>query len=387
MSKQSKTLAALGAILVLGIGAYSWFSSRGTESTKPTVQIAINVPLTGPIAAWSGQFPNGFRMGLEDAAVQYKLDPKLFSVDVQDNAGNPAQAVTIFNRHTSQGFDAYFSVTTGAANAIAPQLDPINKPNFIAAFDPFITEPSAGRFRLMANSKIEAPLFIQYAQNQNAKRVYIVQLNFSYAEDEFGKIIQPALEKSGTKVTREKFELDQREFKNVVQKIKAAKPDVIMLAGYSFHLQPLLRDLRSAGLVTPGRVIATMDTVDLVYAKASTDELKDVVFIAPVFDIPGKVPAAAEWRDRFKAKFGVQPTYVPAYAYDNATLMVRAYAQSGKVDSESLLKALPFEGINGLIALDKQRDVVSTVALATLGADGQIVEVKFQAPTALKKAA
>ena len=271
------------------------------------------------------------------------------------------------------GLDDYVSVATGPANAVAPQLDQMGIPHFIEAFDPFITKAGPNRFRIMANSKAEAPLMINYITSKHARSVYIIQINFAYANEEVGSIIMPALAAQNIAVTREQFELEQRDFKIVAQKVKAQNPDQIIIIGYSFHIQALLRDLRAQGLVTPGRIVTSMDFVDLVNSGAPTAELSDVVFDAPLFEIPGQVPQAAVWRQRYKARFGVEPTYVPAYAYDTATLIVRAYAMHHSVKTPALIAASPFDGVNGPIKLDGDRDIEVTGALATLNGSGQIV--------------
>ena len=122
-------------------------------------------------------------------------------------------------------------------------------------------------------------------------------------------------------------------------------------------------------------MVANLDFVDLVYSDMTTEELRDIVFVAPLFDVSGKVPKAAEWKKRYEERFRTKPTYVPAYAYDNATVIANAFAKSDKVTTESLLASVPFDGINGQIALDSNRDIVATVALAKVDDERKVVEI------------
>lgn len=105
-------------------------------------KVAGNLPLTGPIAAWSGQYPVGFKMGIEDSAKKFKFSPDAFQVDLQDNAGKPGTAITVFQRQKMNGFDAYLSGTSEAAIALAPKVQSGNVPHFLIAFDPFLTQAS-----------------------------------------------------------------------------------------------------------------------------------------------------------------------------------------------------------------------------------------------------
>lgn len=377
MANTIRIRSILVALSLLIAGVF-FIQSCNVNTGKQKVKVEVNIPLSGPIANWSGQFPNGFKMGIDDACKKYKVDPNVFTLNFQDDAGDPTQSISAFQKQKLSGFDVFISVSTIPVNAFANQVDQTGKPHFIAAFDPFITKGYDNRFRVMANSKIEAPLLINYALSQNAKKVYVVQLNFPYAEEEFGKIVQPQLESKGVKVIRERYEVDQRDFKTVVAKIKAEKPDVIYICGYSFHVQPFIRDLRAADLVKKGKVVSVMDFVDLLYGGTPIEELKDVVFVCPLFDIPGKVAGGPEWRARYEQLYKVKPTYVPAYAYDNATMIVKAFAESkGIVNTETLKKTIPFEGVNGTINLDVDRDIMSTITLGRLNDSGKIEEVNL----------
>ena len=206
-----------------------------TGSTK--VSIAINAPLTGPIAAWSGQFPNGFRMGIEDACRANGIDPAQFSLDIQDNAGKPEQAVSILRKQELTGFDVYITAAAGPVNAVAPQLDSTGKPQFLASFDPFITRVSPNRFRIMANSRLDAPLLVEYAKTRKAKHVHVIYLNYPNLQEQFTALLQPELVKLGINVSRQVFEMDVRDFRTIVQRAKSQAPDLIFVMGFSFHLQ------------------------------------------------------------------------------------------------------------------------------------------------------
>jgi branched-chain amino acid transport system substrate-binding protein len=367
MKRNHLILVAL-AIAVLVVAG---FGSCKSGPTGSTVRIAANLPLTGPVAAWSGEYPNGFKLGLEDAAKEFGVNPSIFTTDFQDNAGKPAQAASVVQKQLAAGFDVYISGSSEAAKAVVAQVDPLVVPHFIAAFDPFLAAESPSRLRIMANSKVEAPIFISYAKKRKAKTVYVIHVNSAYANEEFGKIVEPALKADGMTVTDEAFEFENKDFKTIALKAARANPDLIFVCGYSFQLLPLLRDLRANALVKDGRVMGVMDVVDFLYDNTPKSEFDGLVFACPLFDIPGATPKAAEWRQRYQQRFGRNPSYVPAYAYDNAWAIVKAYKDSGRVTVDSIRGSLPFQGITGQIQLDADGDIIATVALAELGPDGK----------------
>jgi branched-chain amino acid transport system substrate-binding protein len=376
MTKRTTVAGAL-VVVIAAIAAFLLFQNAAhhTKAGTGKVRIAANLPLTGPVAAWSGEFPNGFRLGLEDASKELAIDPAVFVADFQDNAGTPTQAASVAQKQIAAGFDVYISGSSESAKAVVDQIDPLNVPHFIAAFDPFLAAQNPNRLRIMANSKVEAPLFISYAKKRGAKSIYIIHVNSAYANEEFGKIVEPALKSASLTVTDEAYEFDTKDFKTIALKAAQANPDLLFVCGYSFQLRPLLSDLRTNGLVKDGRVMGVMDVVDFLYDGTPKSDLQGLVFACPLFDIPGASPKSALWRQRYQARFKRNPSYVPAYAYDNAWAIVKAYKNSGKVTVETIRAAMPFQGINGEINLDREGDIIATVGLARLSQAGVVERI------------
>lgn len=378
----NKRIAYIGILLVLvAVGGFLLFhnmsnNSPGRPAVMEKIRIAANLPLTGPVAAWSGEFPNGFKLGLEEASKELQVDPSVFLTDFQDNAGTPSQAASVVQKQLAAGFDVYITGSSESAKAVVDQIDPLQVPDFIAAFDPFLAAQNPNRLRIMANSKIEAPLFISYAKKKEAKSVYIIHVNSAYANEEFDRIVEPALKAASIKVTSEAYEFDTKDFKTIALKAAKANPDLIFVCGYSFQLRPLLNDLRNNGLVKDGRVMGVMDVVDFLYDGTPKSDLEGLVFACPFFDIPGASPKSAAWRQRYQARFKRNPSYVPAYAYDNAWAIVKAYKESGKVTVAAIRSAMPFQGITGEINLDSDGDIIATVGLARLSRSGAVERVE-----------
>ncbi len=254
MKNKQLSIAVLAAVVVAAVFYFTVSDNAPRNTGGAHVTIAVNAPLTGPIAAWSGQFGNGFRMGLEDALRAQQIDPKEFSLDIQDNSGKPEQAVSIFRKQELSGFDVYVTAAAGPVNAVAPLVDATHKPQFLASFDPFITAVAPDRLRVMANSRLDAPLLVSYARTHGAKHVHIIYLNYPNLQEAYASILEPQLKQAGATVTREVFEMDVRDFRSIAEKAKAQAPDLVFVMGFSFHLQALIRDLRVAELVRPGHL-------------------------------------------------------------------------------------------------------------------------------------
>ncbi|MFQ6113617.1 MAG: ABC transporter substrate-binding protein [bacterium] len=364
-------LQFVAILVVLGIGFAAWQAC----SSKTNIRIAVNIPLTGPIASFSGQYHNGLSLGIDDACKEYGVSRDKFILDVQDNTGKPSQAVSAMQKQMLQKPNIFISGTSDMSTAVAPEIQKANIPHFLVAFDAYLSRGDKNRLRILPHYKIEAPIYVKYAKMRNAKKVYIIALNLSSIDEEFSAIVEPGLSEAGIEYKREMYEFGTKEYKTIVLKVSKYKPDLIFVSGFAFHIYPILGALRTYGMIQDGSVLCTLDLVDLLHNDTPRSELEGVAFIAPLYEIPGAIEGLKEWRQRFKTKFGKQPSYVEAYAYDTGRVIVAAYKKSGVVDADTIRSVLPFEGIVGEINLDQDGDLMATLAIAEISGEGTVTRV------------
>ena len=160
--------------------------------------------------------------------------------------------------------------------------------------------------------------------------------------------------------------------------INDLRKDLTIAAGYSFHLRPLINEIRAAGmLVEEGKVMGAMDVVDFLNDGTSISELQNMIFACPtfVFDTSNASTKASDFRKLFNSKFGKNPSYVPAYAFDNAWAIVKAYHEFGKVSVKGIRDTLPLMGVTGKIKLDNDGDIEATIDIARIGKNNMIEKI------------
>jgi ABC-type branched-subunit amino acid transport system substrate-binding protein len=369
-----KNLALIVAALVVIGGITYLMSTRGDGAGK--VRIAVNLPLSGPIAAFMEPYPSGLKMGLEEGASSESLAPDFFRLDVQDNGGKPSQAVTVLQQQSLRGFDVYVSGSTEMSMAIIDEVDRTRRPHFLIAFDAFMTGRGPDRLRVLPSYKLEGPLWVEYAKMREARRIFMITLNNAPIEEEFTAIVEPGVRGIGAEFRRERFEWTGSDYRALALLAQEFKPDLIMVNGYSVHLYPVIAALRALGLVNDGNVVAALDFVDLLYTDTPKTELQGVAFVCPMFEVPGAISENADWRARYEARFGKRPSYVAAYAYDTGRLIARGVVRSFPPAKVDLLASVPFEGASGEVRLDAEGDLASTLTIAILDKDGRVVNLR-----------
>ena len=313
------------------------------------IRIAVNGPLTGPIALIFVDYTKGLQMGLDDAAEKLGVPRDTFALDMQD-AGDPKSAITVVKKHLLNPVDVYISGYSNQSKAIAPELDRAGVTHFMISFDAFLAGENENRLRIFPNYKIEGPLYVDYIKAKKAKKVAVIGLNFASIDEQFAKIVEPAFAGTDVKFMREMYDFNTKDYNTLALKAARFKPDLTIITGFAFQVYPFLKAVRT--YVKTGEVITTMDLIDLLYKDIPTSELAGTIFVSPHFELPGVIPDLGAWKDRYKAKTGTSPTYASAYAYDTAWMIVEAYKKNGKVNTKTLRGVTPYNGLIGKIELD-----------------------------------
>ena len=334
------------------------------------VRIAVNGPLTGPIALIFVDYTKGLQMGLDDASKKLGVPRDTFALDMQD-AGDPKSAITVVKKHLLNPIDVYISGYSNQSKAIAPELDRAGVTHFMISFDAFLAREGADRLRIFPNYKLEGPLYIDYIKTKKAKKIAVIGLNFASIDEQFAKIVEPAFAGTDVKFMREMYDFNTKDYNTLALKAAKFKPDLTIITGFAFHVYPFLKAVRT--YVKTGEVLTTMDFIDLLYKEdIPTSELAGTIFTSPHFELPGVISALGSWKDKYKAAIGTSRTYASAYAYDTAWMIVEAYKKHGKVDTKTLRAITPYKGLIGNVELDADGDIIGSLGIGQVNADRSV---------------
>lgn len=356
--KRNKVWLIVGAVVVLAaVIIIARFGPDGGPQGGKVVNVAMNIPITGPFGIYGQTIRDGSLLAQGDLAAQM-ADLRL-NLDIQDNAGVPSTAGTIFQRHLLGPTDVYVSGVKPQTMAIFDRVVEKGIPYFIWIFDAFVTGKHPDLFRTWVNYKYEPEKYLQYINYRQSKRVAIACVNFPHTVEEFNGIIIPKLSSLGVESAIEIYEFDTKQYRDLILKLSSRKPDLYILNGFQENLVGLVKALRTYGLVADGNVIGTYDLLDASNI-LTREELEGLRVVAPEFNIAATA-ALNEWKQKFRAKYSREPLYTDAYSYD----MIRIIADAGTrltlpANSEQWIKALretDIDGITGRLAFDDDKDL------------------------------
>ncbi|BDE07821.1 amino acid ABC transporter substrate-binding protein [Vulcanimicrobium alpinum] len=395
MSARRVCLAFAAAIAVASMP----FASRAADPQE--IVIGSILPLTGP----SAQTGAGLRTAQTLAAdlvnghVSYPLPmvgksglPHLGHARIKlvfaDSQGKPDQARAaaeqlITQEHAVALIGTYASSTTATASQVAERYG-------IPFLNPDSSAPSLTArglkwfFRTTPNDATFAENFYQFFADLNRTKKIAVKKVAVVGEDGlFGTGAGDAEEEIGkrrgfTIVTRVAYPATTTEVNAEVQKVKAAAPDVVMMASYAPDALLFMRGFKDQGILLQGILAQDAGFIDPGFVKTEGKDAEGV-FTREVFslDIKHRNKAVPLIDQLFRLRFGDKPLDGNT-ARDIMGVLVLADAidRAGSTKPDAIRTALQNTNIPGILTLMPWKQIKFDAQGQNVGGVGIIEQIQ-----------
>jgi len=217
-------------------------------------------------------------------------------------------------------------------------------------------------FRVVADDVHLGLMLGQYAvKNLKSRSIAVIDDRTAYGQgvaDEFAKAVVAA----GAVVVAREFTSDKAtDFSPILTSIKAKKPDIVFFGGMDAVGGPMLKQMKSLGLVAKfmgGDGICTSEL-----SKLAGDALAD----SQVFCAEAGGADASQKKDlddfatRYQKRFNADVKLYAPYVFDSINLMVAAMVKAGSSEPAKYLPFLAqttgYKGVTGSISFDAKGDI------------------------------
>jgi branched-chain amino acid transport system substrate-binding protein len=324
---------------------------KADEQAAPVKPSAIKIgfinSITGPEAPIGENLTNGAALALED------LKAKNIAIELikQDDVGKPQVAMSAMEQLvTGDQVTAILGPYTSAnSNAVAKLAQQYKVPQLIpvASKDEITRQNYTWVFRLNAVSTQYARSLIDAALSFGKPK----SIAFIYESADFGQSVATAgklyaKEKNLAVVAEETYQKGAPDYRSTLSKIKAAKPDLVLMVSYVADAILIMRQSREVGL-SPQAFLgggAGYETAQFESEKDISTNVFSVTQWTPGMDWPG----AADFAQRYQAKFGKKATYHAACSYASLMLLGET-AKKVDGDRAKLRDALASETWKGIM--------------------------------------
>ncbi|MDR3578861.1 MAG: ABC transporter substrate-binding protein [Oryzomonas sp.] len=334
---------ALALILALPVAAHA-----------AKVKIGFVNSITGPEAPIGENLTNGVTLALED------LKKKGIDVELvrEDDTGKPEKSMAAFEKMATRDKVAGIvgPYSSKCANAIAKLAEKYKTPLLIpvASKEEITRQNLKWTFRLSATTYDYATILLDMATSLGRpKTIAIINENTDFGTSGAKSAKDYAGKKGIRVVAEEAYAPGSPDYRSTLTKIKSKNPDLVFMVSYVADAILLMRQSREIGLTPQAFLGAGAGFATVAFAKERA--ISNGVFSSTQWTGDVNWPGAKDFNKRYIAKFGKEPTYHAATAYESMMIMAETAAKAGD-NREKLRLALKSGSWNGIMGEVKFAD-------------------------------
>ncbi len=339
----------------------------GTASAQDTLKIGFFSPQTGFAGADGVSALHGAQIAVDfinDAGGLMGKKVELVSYDdasKPDQAANVAQKLTQSDRVPVAVSGSYSFLTRPAAAIFQRAKTPLMT---AYAVHPQITATGNYIFATSLPAAEEgAAAAWTVAKVMKKKRVALVTM-----DNDAGTSLAAAFRKeAGTLgldiLTEEKYSLDDKDLRPILNRIKGMNPDVIYANGYYDNAALLVNQRQELGIDIPVLGMEGFDSPKFI--ELSKPGAAEGTMLTTALDRDSKNPLVQKFITRFQKQYNIAPDMVGASSFDAVTILAEAIKRANSTDADAVVKAL--HGIDNF-------DGVVTGPFYGFTDDGQVIK-------------
>lgn len=322
--------------------------ASGVSNTE--IVIGTHMDLSGPVAAGMPQLRNGTQMRFDEANEAGGIHGRRIRFIVEDNAGQPQQAVRATDKLLRK--DEVFAIVnpfgSGANAAVVKRAVDDGVIYFAPWAASAVLQQLAGRsprlFTTVPDYHTTTHLGLTWLLNQNPG---VKKVGWLYMEGPFGDLIGRGVksamaEKKMTLAAEASYKPGDIDFSSQVARMRAAGVDLIVMATITRETVGVMAEIRKIGWKDV-KVLTGNPGRTMIVAKLGKDVIDGLYGVGPwkMLDPNNASPTDKAWADSFKRRFNLEPDENAYLAYAYADWLVRGLQAAGRnLTTDAAVKAL-----------------------------------------------
>ena len=388
----TKIFLTLIAILLISLSGCERIQQIVTpDASTPDATTTIKVGVIQP----SGLAPN-FTRGAELARSQVNDSGGLLGMPVEfvimDNQGDrefpgPAESVRIAKALIEEeGVVAILGpLLSTNSMQVGPVVTELRRPIITGSSGEKVTSTGEFVFITVAPSSVQGATTAQFALDPtelNAKTAATIR----QAGDVYSNAVADAFEANfqelgGELVASEAYQHGDRDFAAQLEKIKAAAPDVLLIAGFSPEIPLLAAQTRGMGIAATFIGTNGWDEPDKLFGTLDDNAPLEGSYFTRGFNV-GSV-SAFSFVEAYTARYMEPPDGPSAWGYNAMSLLALAIKNAGTLEPDAVRDALAnttnYQGATAISRFDENRHPIKYLELYTIH-NGQIELYKVVSP-------
>lgn len=326
------------------------------------IKIGCITPLTGDGASYGKSTKQGIDMAVEEINTLGGINGNKIEIIYEDDQMKPQMGINAIQKLITVD---KVSVIIGAfGSSITLAIAPIAEKNKTILFSASSTADAikdAGDYifrNVPPNSKQGKDIANFCIDKLKAKTAAIFYMNNDYGISLKRTFEKAFYERGGTVVSIESYNPNDNDFRTQLSKIKIRNPEIISYPGHYKESGLILKQAKELGIKSTFIGGDGSFAPELIKIAGNAAESSFYAMMAMGFGVSDT--DINKFTERFKEKYGEEPSVYSAYAYDALMIIVEAIKRGGDT-SESIKNALyqmkNFKGVTGITTFDKFGEV------------------------------
>lgn len=375
-----KTLLTLTLVLAAALTAVP----PSPEAAEP-IKFGFSAPLTSIIAFIAEKAKLGTEYAVDELNAKGGVLGRKVEVLYGDTRLDPNEAINIARRYTLQDkISAYFGdFTSSGTLAIIDILARASVPQITYTNATKITRSGYKHvINLKPNSDHLTAAALDYAvKGRGYKKLALMAL-----DDEYGKgnidAVERYLKKFGGAeiIGREWYRIDAKEFRPLLTKLAALKPDALVMTGSLADTALIVKQYGELGLKIP--IVGGGGHSTSVFRKIGGSASDGMIVVPAFWPDHFKNKEAVEFAKGFTAKYKttLAGDEWSMFAYDAVMMVAQAMERTKSTDgakvAAELFKLGTINGASGVFTVTPNGEIKTTVFIGTWAPDGTVELIK-----------
>lgn len=346
--------------------------SSGTPAPAPApapapeskiIKLGFAAPLSGSSAQDGESMKNGATLAAELINKAGGINGAQIEFVYEDDKSDPKEAAAIANKFAS---DKDILAVVGHFNSSCTLAGaPIyNKATLVeisgGSSSPAVSDAGPYTFRTITTDAFQGQYLVDWAINDEGfKKIAVVYENTDYGQGILQVVEAEAPKLGGEMVAKEAYVMGQTtDFSSIVTKVKAAKPDVIIIGGLYNETALFAKQAQRSALSAP------IMGVDGIYSDALIElggDAVEGVMLTGFFFPSSTAKESQDFIAAYKAAYNEEPGTYAAYTFDAASIVIEAL-KKGAADRQGIADYLTdlqgFKGATGVTNFDANGDCI-----------------------------
>lgn len=384
-TKRQFLKSALGASAAAAIPGSLMLASRAASAVEP-VKVGILHSMSGTLAIAEAHVVDAEKLAIDEINAAGGVLGRPIQAIVEDAASDwPTFAEKAQKLLVKDKVSAVFGCYTSASRkAVLPVFERYNGLLYYPTYYEGLEMSKNIIYTAGEATQSIIPAVEWLAKTKKAKTYFLIGSDYVWPRT-INKIARPTIAKAGGTVAGEEYlPLGATEFASAINKIKAAKPDVIISTIVGGSNVAFYKQLASAGITGKNSTIMAMAMTEEEAVGVGSENLVGVLSIMGYFQSLAN-PASSKFVAAYKAKYGADRVLGDTLAagYTSVYLWKLAVEKAKSFDVEKVVAAtsdLSFDAPEGKIKMHaKNHHMWKYARIGAFKPDGQ-VEIIYESP-------